>query len=268
MLQEPAPTPYDLPFRLLGFQVRVSAWFWLGALFFGFSFAQSLDRIFEDRSPGLLPLLLLWMACLLVSILIHELGHTLAYRYFGIQSSIVLYHFGGLAIPGHSNDFRGRSPSSLTPKERITVSLAGPMLQMASGLLLWGIIKSLGYGLSFVGYYPMPLWPFDLIPGFVDGDAIERPGVYAMLVFYLFPSFLWAILNLIPVLPLDGGRVCSSLVEMFNRPMALSFQISLITSIGVAVYAYSNGHTYLALMFALFGYNNYQMVEQASGRRY
>lgn len=268
MLQAPAETPYDLHFPILGFPVRVSAWFWLGALFFGFGLARGLDRLFEDGSPGVLPLLLMWMACLLVSIVVHELGHALAFRRFGIESSIVLYHFGGLAIPERSSDFRGRSASSLSPIEDMTVALSGPLLQMASGLLLWAIIKISGYGLSFTGYYPMSLWPFDLIPGFSSGNSIDRPILYAVLVFYLFPSFLWALLNLIPVLPLDGGRVCSAWVQLSKGPISLSYKISLITAGVVAVYSYSNGDTYLAMMFALFGYNNYQMLEHYGGRRF
>lgn len=268
MLQAPAQTPYDLHFRLLGFPVRVSAWFWLGALFFGFNFAKGLDRLFQEDSPGVLPLLMMWMACLLVSILIHELGHALAFRRFGIEASIVLYQFGGLAIPERSSDFRGRSASSLSPKEDIIVSLAGPLLQMASGLLLWGVVKISGHGLSFTGYEPMSIWPMDSIPGFVDGSSIDRPILYALLEFYLFPSFVWAILNLIPVLPMDGGRVCSALVQMKNGPMSLAYKISLITAAAGAVYAYSNGHTYLAVMLALFGYNSYQMLDQYGGRRF
>ncbi len=102
LLQEPPETPYDLRFQLLGFPVRVSWTFWLGAVVFGYEFARQIDFIAMAaglNSPGAGPLLLLWILCLLVSILIHELGHALAFRQFGIQSSIVLYHFGGLAIP-------------------------------------------------------------------------------------------------------------------------------------------------------------------------
>ena len=190
MLQAPDVTPYDLHFQVFGFPVRISAWFWLGALFFGFSLARGLDRLFEDGSPGVLPLLLLWMACLLISIVIHELGHALAFRRFGIESSIVLYHFGGLAIPERSSDFRGRSASSLSPKEDLIVAFSGPLLQLISGLLVWGIVKISGHGLSFTGYYPMSLWPFDLIPGFTSGESIDRPILYCGACLLLVSEFL------------------------------------------------------------------------------
>ena len=85
------------------FPVRVSWTFWLGAIVFGYEFAQQIDIIavaaglIQPRQSG--RCCCCGRLCLLVSILIHELGHALAFRQFGIQSSIVLYHFGGLAIP-------------------------------------------------------------------------------------------------------------------------------------------------------------------------
>ena len=83
-LGEPARTPYDLQFSIFNFPVRISALFWLVGLITGQGSAQEGVRF-----------LLVWIAALFVSILIHELGHTFAFRYFGISSHIVLYHFGG-----------------------------------------------------------------------------------------------------------------------------------------------------------------------------
>ena len=271
LLQAPPKTSYDLNFRCFGFPIRVSPWFWLGACFFGYGLTQSFDRMFEDASPGPLPLLLLWVGCMFLSILIHELGHALAYRRYGIESSIVLYHFGGLAIPGRSSDFSGRSASSLSPQQRMWVSFAGPLLQIASAIAITASFKLFGSGLSFAKdgmVYSSSLWPIDLIPGFTDGTPINSPGLYALLIFYLLPSFLWALLNLLPVWPLDGGQIAGSIVQLRGGPPTLPIQISLVTAIGIAVYAFSNGQTYLALMFAMLGFSSYQMLEQFRGRGY
>ena len=271
LLQAPPETPYDLNFRCLGFPVRVSAWFWLGALMFGYSLTLGMNRLFQGSGPGQLPLLLVWMGCLFLSILVHELGHALAFRRYGIESSIVLYHFGGLAIPGRSTRSPGRSAGSLSPKEDIVVALAGPGLQIASALLVTAIIKFSGYGLSFTQdgmVYGFGLWPMDLIPGFSDGAPIDSPGLFALVMLYLMPSFLWALLNLLPVLPLDGGRVVNAIVQSRRGPRALSIQISLITAVGVAVYAYGNGDTYLAMMFAMLAFSSYQMLQPHGGNGY
>ena len=62
---------------------------------------------------------------MLGSILIHELGHALAYARFGQPARVVLYHFGGLAIP----ESWGRR-RHLPPAERFIVSAAGPLAQL------------------------------------------------------------------------------------------------------------------------------------------
>ena len=58
-----------------------------------------------------------------------ELGHALAYRFFGQGSQIVIYHFGGLAIP----DAWGRR-AHLRPIQRLVVS-AATALTAASALM-------------------------------------------------------------------------------------------------------------------------------------
>ena len=88
MFAEPARTPYDLNFRLFGFPVRIHPLFWLGAALLG---ASTLDA-------GL-HFLLIWIARGLVSILVHELGHAVAFRGSVRDSHIVLWMFGGLAVP-------------------------------------------------------------------------------------------------------------------------------------------------------------------------
>ena len=117
MLAEPDRTPYDLRFRFLGFPVRVHPWFWIATLLLN---GDGLLRLGPEY-------LLIWIVVVFVSILVHELGHALAFRRFGADADIVLYAFGGLAIPTNSIAGRGR---------RILVSLAGPI----AGFVLFGIV--------------------------------------------------------------------------------------------------------------------------------
>ena len=65
----------------------------------GYGLASNLDLLFGEESLGVIPLLALWAVCIFVSIGIHELGHALAFRRYGIESRIVLYFMGGMAIP-------------------------------------------------------------------------------------------------------------------------------------------------------------------------
>ena len=73
-----------------------------------------------------MPYLVLWIICVFVSILIHEMGHVLMGRLFGAEGHIVLYSFGGLAIGSKRLADRW---------QRIAVSFAGPLAQF---ILRWG----------------------------------------------------------------------------------------------------------------------------------
>src|SRR5262249_2553972 len=116
VLVEPDRTPYDWSFRLFGFRVRVHPLFWLGSAIFGWPLME--------RGPEFL---LVWIVIVFVSILIHEFGHAWAFRLYGVHSYVVLYIFGGLAVPNHSLAGRWK---------RAFVSFAGPL----AGFVLAGII--------------------------------------------------------------------------------------------------------------------------------
>ena len=96
LLAEPQPTPADFHFHIGQIPVRVTGWFWPAAGLFGWGLAQSLAG---DDTRTLLVYLLVWVLVVFCSILIHELGHALAFAACGQSSRIVLYHFGGLAVP-------------------------------------------------------------------------------------------------------------------------------------------------------------------------
>ena len=107
-------------FRLFGFPVTVEPWHWAILAFFG-------GALKIKDSEDLLPVLL-FMAAGVVSIIIHELGHALTMRLFGGRHiSIVLHGWGGYAISQGAPFSRG---------QHILISLAGPLLQVACGLLV------------------------------------------------------------------------------------------------------------------------------------
>ena len=267
LLQEPPETAYDLRFNLLGFPVRVSWTFWLGAIVFGHGFAQLLDGLAAFAglpSPGIGPLLLLWTLCLLVSILIHELGHALAFRQFGIQSSIVLYHFGGLAIPIGS--FRGASINRLSEKQDLWVTAAGPLLQLLSAGAVIALVKLAGYRVTAFAFMPAGL---DRVPGMLQGGDLltESFGLEALVFFYVFPSVVWALLNLMPVWPLDGGRIARSIVLLSGGTTSQALWISIIAASGLALYAFRGGQSIMGIFFLMFAFSNYQMLQQSGGWR-
>lgn len=275
LLQEPGHSAYDLRFSFLGFPVRITWGFWLMAFVLGHSLVRSLDGYFGDSTPGMLPLLVLWAICVLVSILIHELGHALAFRRYGIESSIVLYHFGGLAIPRGS----ARSNGSLTPPQNIWISFAGPLAQLASAALLIVVIKVTGSGFrvshELAGENQRAISILDFLPVFFEkfselltGDPIHSAGLFAMITFYILPSIFWAILNLIPVWPLDGGRIMSGIVEWRGGNMSQALWISVISAGFAAAYGFTHGQQFLAIMFAMLGISNFQQLQHSGESHY
>lgn len=266
MLQEPPESPYDLHFDLLGFPVRVSWSFWLGALIFGWGIVMGFAE--QPGSPGKLALLVIWSACMFVSILIHELGHALAFRYYGVHSSIVLYHFGGLAIPNGSSigsSFGSSVSGRRSEMQELWIAIAGPAAQLASAVVLVAAVKMAGYQVT--AFYWMP-YPISAIPGVTDGLPIENVALLALVTSYVVPSVMWAILNLVPIFPLDGGRIMKSLVLMNGGRTETWIWISLISAGLGAYYGFMTGHTFIGILFLSFAITNYQMLDSFRGRRF
>ncbi len=264
LLQEPAESQYDLRFQLFGFPIRVTWSFWVGGLVFGFYLVQWMDQSLRDYGPGIAALYVLWLLCLLVSILIHELGHAIAFRQNGVESSIVLYHFGGLAIP---REFvGGRSASSLNARQDLWIAFAGPLAQFVSAAVIIAVMKWAGYIVPAFILSPLSLVGDQL--GMLQGKDLDSAGLIAMTTFYIWPSIAWSILNLVPVWPLDGGRITRSLILIRGGNTIQALWISLIAAGLMAAYGFTQGQMFLGILFMSLAITNYQMIQQSGGWRY
>lgn len=266
LLQEPARSPYDLEFRLGDFPVRIAWTFWLGAAIFGYNMAVSIDDIFLRGyglwSPGVALLLLVWAVCIFVSILVHELGHALAFRMCGIHSAIVLYHFGGLAIPLASNQV-GRSASRLSSKENLMIAAAGPVAQMLLAAAVILAVRLAGYEILMLP------WMIQWLPGAVGGEPILNIGVFAMVNCLVWPSVVWAVLNLVPVWPLDGGRIARELIAMGGGTLQQSLIVSLVAAGLLAGWGLATREVFLGILFASLAFGNWEMLQSLGNwRRY
>lgn len=248
MLTEPERTPYDLRFRLFGFPVRVHPWFWIGACLLG---ASALNTGLEYLAA--------WVAVVFVSILVHELGHAAAFRWYGTDADIVLYAFGGLAVPAGTVSGRWR---------RVAVALAGPL----AGFALCG----LAYGTNAAFEWAVQ----------DNGRAANGPIVAAFYGFLVFVNLVWGVLNLLPVYPLDGGQVCRELCGMrwpATRGVRVSLKVSFGTALAVLAWAIfceidrgrmgaglmaelpwwlSMGSVYTAILFGVLAYQSYQLLQR------
>ncbi len=123
---------------------------------------------------------------LFLSVLLHELGHSLVARSQGINvTSITLFLFGGVA---------SIDKESKTPGQAFQVAIAGP----AVSFLLFILLASVGYGVHH--------W--------VDPDEIQTwsEPMITVVVNLAQINLVLAVFNMIPGLPLDGGQVLKAAI--------------------------------------------------------
>lgn len=259
LLNEPQPSPYDLHFSLFGIRVRVSWTFWLVAVIFGYDNARLIDALFAKTSPSIAPWLIVWCAIMFASIVLHEMGHALAFRWYGYPSSITLYHFGGFARP-EATFGRGLA-MRLSPWQNIVISAAGPGTQLALAAIIVAVVR-------YYDYLPIGLPPFIANWSLLDqGKFIQEAGICAAVMFALHINVYWALFNLIPVLPLDGGRIASEVIALCGGSMTDALKLSLIVAIIVALWFLKEEQVFAAMFFASMAGSNYQLLSGSGGWR-
>jgi stage IV sporulation protein FB len=261
MLGEPLHSPYDVSFVLWGFRVRVTWLFWVIIAALGYNGSVDMHEYLVRRnqdSPGMAVFLLLWVGVVFVSILWHELGHAFAMRYYDIDSYIVLYHMGGLAIPSvYSRYTPGRQRRmGYGPVPQLVISAAGPAVQLALAAVVLAAAYAMGYRVYGM-HWIASAFGRETIAGLND---IANPAVEFMLTQFLFVNIWWALVNLLPVLPLDGGRIAQHLLALVNKRDCTyeATTLSIVVAFLFAMWGYTNGDTYVALMFLFLGITNLQ----------
>ncbi len=170
---------------------------------------------------------LLWIPVLLVSVLFHEIGHAALIGLFGFgRSAIVLGGFGGVTV----NQRRA------VPWKEIVISLAGPGFSLLLSVLL---------ALAFAG---IPLLRRD-------------PMLAALIPLMIQANQIWAIFNLVPIYPLDGGQALQNLARFFTdvrRAVAVSIFSSIAIGIVVLALALFARWFFLAILAAMLLMQNYQ----------
>ena len=181
------------------------------------------------QATGLYGLLvvLIWIFVSFVSILWHELGHAFLQRRFGgRQINIRLHAMGGYAA----------SDGDYTRQESRLISLAGPVAGLILGAVTWWAART-----------------FDTRSELVHGF------LWSMIYLNIF----WSLVNLLPILPMDGGRVLEASVD---KPRRWLHQVSFVCAIvaGVALFAYFHSLFFL-VFFGYMAYRNYVGMQSAFG---
>lgn len=236
-------------FKLFGIPVEIQPFFWVTTCLLGGGItAHTREAIIS---------VLLFMVAALISILVHEFGHALTgLKYGGGFARISLTAFGGLAY---------HDGAMLSRNHRFRMVAAGPgagiaLFALVAGLLCIAFTPRDGLSLvSFLLFGHSMGFTSSAVPEFVLGNPIGFDFITQM----LWINFWWSLINLLPVLPLDGGRIA----ELFVQPRRMVYQIGLAVAAAVALYGYFKlQETYMAVLFAFLAWENYQKIRTESWR--
>lgn len=178
-----------MSFRLFGFEVEVRWTFLLSAILLG----GGLTLLQGEFSSDQVKALLIWIPVVFVSILVHELGHAFAIRWQKLPAQIQIHGMGG------TTTWRELLPVSRGG--RVVISLAGPFAGFAFGMIVYGV----GQICSLAGYPLVFSPPQASFLGRLIGVPLSFPGLVYVDLIYV--NFIWGAVNLLPVLPFDGGHV-------------------------------------------------------------
>ena len=175
-----------------------------------------------------------WLAAsIAVLTLLHELGHAVAARSAGCQAEISLDFLAGYTS--------FRPTAELSRRQRALISVAGPFTQIAISLVI----------LVAMGVDPTSL------------DSVRQSDAAAA-IWWAGPAI--GALNLIPVLPLDGGHLAQTALEVFvgkraTRVMAVA---SVVITAGAAIVMYATGRTGFVIFIAFLLFNQVQILQATS----
>ncbi len=200
--------------RIFGIRFRIHVTFFLLLLYVFFSDIKA--------GFGQAGLSVLFVCAIFACVVIHELSHSLVARRFGREpKSITLLPIGGVA----AIDMMPTKPS-----QEIMISIVGPATNIVIAILL-GLLG----GLKLV-------------------EAIEKSNMtpsQSFLANLIAANIVLAVFNLIPALPMDGGRVLRSILAMkfdYLRATIWAVGIGKVIAALFIVFGFYSGDFWLALI--------------------
>ncbi len=216
-----------MSFRLFGFPVRVGFWFFAIALYLGYLRVPAGTQ----GAPSLDAwwVMAIWLPIMFTGVLFHELGHAFAARWFGQEPSIELHGMGGFTA--------WSSLVPLSPLARVLVSLAGPLV---------------GVGLGAAAM--VALWWAPVAPGSLGEFALQS---------LIWVNLGWGVLNLIPILPLDGGQVLAAAMEsvLGQGARRWAYLVSLFLGVGLVAATLAQNMFVATALLGLLVFQNYRGLQ-------
>ncbi len=235
-----------LNFRLFGIPVSIHPISWVMLLILGGGLGvdsgQQLARVLLFAVAGML--------CLLV----HELGHALAGQ--KLSGQVPSINISGLGGSTHTPGLPRRRSSYFL------YVLAGPLasllLGVASGAMFGLQIGDVTGGIAFALQAPL-----SIVPDMGVLQAIEASGMGMMLYTFYLQLFMisvwWTIFNLMPIFPLDGGKLLGTLLNNDRLACILGLVCAgLLTAFCIYAALLGGGSWFNVLITGYLTYINYQ----------
>lgn len=167
--------------------------------------------------------IVIWVFVIFVSVLFHEFGHALTALLFGRNPRIELVAMGGLTY--HDGD-------KLPFWKQFFITLNGPVFGfiIVIGVFLLKDIPALSTGYA--------------------GQFLEQ---------ILLVNVFWTVINLIPILPLDGGQLLRIILEKFFafKGLRYTFLWSALLSLGFCLVFFLTQNYLAGAIFFLFAFENF-----------
>lgn len=173
-------------------------------------------------------LTLIWAAIIFVSVLGHEFGHALTAVLFGQRAKIDLVALGGLT---------SRTGKTTSLWQDFLIVMNGPLF----GFILYFLFS---YLLTLTSRQQHPYLSY----AFAVGSLV---------------NFWWTILNLIPIQPMDGGKLLSIFLESILglKGVKIALFISMLLAGALAAFFFATGNLFMGaiiLMFLVESYRNWR----------
>ncbi len=186
---------------------------------------------------GLGPSALMW-GCLFLLVLAHEFGHCLACRRAGGEADeILMWPLGGLAFC--------RPPQRWTA--HLQTAVGGPLVNVIVCLVVTPILA----------WQTGRLWGTAIANPFAGLIPLQVTGSWLLMTLYMVNllSLILLLFNLLPIFPLDGGRIVQALLWPkfgYARSMRVAVWTGYFGALGLGIVGFVL-ENFMLVMIALFG---------------
>lgn len=179
------------------------------------------------NSGGNLTGMVMWLGVIFVSVLVHEFGHATTAFLFGLNPSIELVALGGMTV----------YPSGkLSLWKQFFIVLNGPIFGFLLFGIAWGLLK-----------------------------LQISPTLHQLFTLFFWVNLVWTALNLVPVMPLDGGQLLRIAFEgLFGtKGLKYSLIIGIVVAILLSILFFFLQSFLIGALFFLFAFQSFDLYRQA-----